>query len=300
MQCLLGPCPSSTLQEPPLPNSLASSEIFARVFPNSLRTHDHSRCLSDPPGPPALAWWGSVAEAVTWHSVHACRQAAGWEPQSEEGGEEAVGTPGQRPTRSPVAVEVLQLSLHRAADAAAVAAVQPVAYHAQAVMPLLSVEGKVLHLGGDALPALGHRHGSVAVLLPAGDGGSQPDARLTQPRGDLRSGGGPSGSLGSGEPFPGHATFHLLQEGLPRTHRETCTPPGETGEAERGTARKYLAESGGDSNTSSGMELISSWGGGGVGDTERGGVRSHCPDTVPQSTTRGQEKEGQADSLGGK
>lgn len=216
-------------------------------------------------------------------------------------GKRQRGPPGQHPARSPVAVEALQLPLHRAADAAAVAAVQPVAHHAQAVMPLLSVEGKVLHLGGNALATLGRRHGSMAKLLPAGDGGgSQPDAHLTQPRRGLVVWGAPVGSLGSGEPLPGHTTFRLLQEGLPITHRETCTPPGETGEAERGTPRKYLAESGGDSNTSSGMELISSWGGGGVRGTKRDGVRSHCPDTAPRSAVQGQEKAGQADTLGGK
>lgn len=73
-----------------------------------------------------------------------------------------------------MAVEVLQLPLHGAADAAAVAAVQPVAHHAQAVVPLLPVEGKVLHLGGDAPAALGPGGRGAALLLPAGEGGSQP------------------------------------------------------------------------------------------------------------------------------
>ena len=72
---------------------------------------------------------------------------------------------------SPVAVEALQLPLHCAADAAAVSAVQPVAHYAQAVVPLLPVEGKVLHLGGDALAAFGGGHWGSAGLLPGEDGG---------------------------------------------------------------------------------------------------------------------------------
>lgn len=76
-----------------------------------------------------------------------------------------------------MAVEALQLPLDGAADAAAVAAVQPVAHHAQAVMPLLPVKGKMLHLGGDALAAMGPRNrGSAAVLFSGGDKCSQPEA----------------------------------------------------------------------------------------------------------------------------
>lgn len=69
--------------------------------------------------------------------------------------------------------------------------------------------------------------------------------------------------------------------GTVQTHRETCTPSGETGEAERGMPRKQLAESGGDSNTSSGMELISSWGGGWSRGHKRDSVRSRCPRYCP-------------------
>lgn len=139
---------------------------------------------------------------------------------------------------SPVAVEVLQLPLHGAADAAAVAAVQPLAHHAQAVVPLLPVEGKVLHLGGDAPAALGPGGRGAAVLLPAGEGGSQPDAHPTQPGRRLRPAEPPAAARGSGEPLRGCATPLRLQEQLPRTHRGTCTPSGETGEAECGIPRK--------------------------------------------------------------
>lgn len=77
-----------------------------------------------------------------------------------------------------MAVEALQLALHRAADAAAVSAVQPGAHHAQAVVPLLPVEREVLHLGGDALAAPGRRDRGAAVLLP---GGGRPSARCPPP-----------------------------------------------------------------------------------------------------------------------
>lgn len=83
----------------------------------------------------------------------------------------ALGEPAGQDGGSPVAVEALQLALHGAADAAAVAAVQPAAHHAQAVVPLLPVEGKVLHLGGDALAAFGRGHGRSATLLPGRDSG---------------------------------------------------------------------------------------------------------------------------------
>ena len=92
-----------------------------------------------------------------------------------------------------MAVEALQLPLHRAADAAAVSAVQPVAHHAQAVVPLLPVEGKVLHLGGDALAAFGGGHRGSAGLLPGEDGGlsrvpSPPPSHEEGTRRDLQSG----------------------------------------------------------------------------------------------------------------
>lgn len=56
------------------------------------------------------------------------------------------------PAPSPVAVEVFQLFLDVAADAAAIVAVQPLPHHAQADLPLVSVKRKVLHLGCDATP----------------------------------------------------------------------------------------------------------------------------------------------------
>lgn len=69
-----------------------------------------------------------------------------------------------------MAVKALQLPLHGAADAAAVAAVQPVAHHTQAVVSLLPVKRKVLYLGGNALAALGPRNwGAAAVLFSGGD-----------------------------------------------------------------------------------------------------------------------------------
>lgn len=144
-----------------------------------------------------------------------------------------AGSPG--PTgRSPVAVEALQLALHGAADAAAVAPVQPVAHHAQPVVPLLAVEGEVLHPGGDALSAPGPVQRASAVLFfPGGWGdGSQPAA----PTPHILEGG-----LGedwvSGEPSQAVPSPCALEEGCP-THRGVCTPSGETGEAERGMPRK--------------------------------------------------------------
>ena len=65
------------------------------------------------------------------------------------------------PATSPVTVEVVQLLLYVATDAAAVVAVQPLAHHAHPVLPLGPVEGKVLHLGGDAPAALGSPGGLV-------------------------------------------------------------------------------------------------------------------------------------------
>lgn len=55
----------------------------------------------------------------------------------------------------PVTVEVVQLLLHLAADAAAVMAVQPLAHHAHAVLPLVPVECEVLDTRRDSLAALG-------------------------------------------------------------------------------------------------------------------------------------------------
>lgn len=75
-----------------------------------------------------------------------------------------------------MAVEALQLPLHGAADAAPVASVQPVAHHAQAVVPLLPVKRKVLDFGGNALAALcPGTWGSAAVFFSEGDKGSQPE-----------------------------------------------------------------------------------------------------------------------------
>lgn len=76
-------------------------------------------------------------------------------------------------------IEALQLPLHGAADAAAIASVQPVAHDAQAVVPLLPVKGKVLYFGGDALAALGPRTwGSAAIFFSGDDRGSQPRTLL--------------------------------------------------------------------------------------------------------------------------
>ena len=66
-----------------------------------------------------------------------------------------------------MAVEVVQLFLHVAADAAAVVAVQPLADHAHAELPLLLVEGEVFDLRGDAPAAagvvfVGHRRAGSA------------------------------------------------------------------------------------------------------------------------------------------
>ena len=73
-----------------------------------------------------------------------------------------------------MAVKALQLPLHGAADAAAVAAVQPVSHDTQAVVPLLPVKRKVLYFGGNALAPLGARNrGSTAVLFPGGNKGFQ-------------------------------------------------------------------------------------------------------------------------------
>lgn len=75
-----------------------------------------------------------------------------------------------------MAVEALQLPLHGAADAAPVASVQPVAHHAQAVMPLLPVKRKVLDFGGNALATLGPgTWSSAAVFFSEDDKGSQPE-----------------------------------------------------------------------------------------------------------------------------
>lgn len=51
-----------------------------------------------------------------------------------------------------MAVDVLQLLLDVAADAASVVPVQPLPHNAHAVLTLLFVKGKVLDLGGDATP----------------------------------------------------------------------------------------------------------------------------------------------------
>lgn len=53
----------------------------------------------------------------------------------------------------PVAVEVIQLLLDVAADAASIVSVQPLPHHAHPVLPLVFVECKVLYLGSDATAA---------------------------------------------------------------------------------------------------------------------------------------------------
>lgn len=73
-----------------------------------------------------------------------------------------------------MAIEALQLPLHGAADATAIATVQPVAHDTQAVVPLLPVKCKVLNFGGNALATLGPgTWGSAAVLFTGDDKGSQ-------------------------------------------------------------------------------------------------------------------------------
>lgn len=61
---------------------------------------------------------------------------------------------GRRPLASrppsPVAVEVVQLLLHVAAQAASVVSIQPLPHHTHAVLPLVLVKRKVLDLRGDA------------------------------------------------------------------------------------------------------------------------------------------------------
>lgn len=75
-----------------------------------------------------------------------------------------------------MAVEVLELLLDAAAEAASVVPVQPLAHHAHAVLTLVFVERKVLHLGGDATSPAGlasvlHNHrrpGSSGHVLTEG------------------------------------------------------------------------------------------------------------------------------------
>lgn len=51
---------------------------------------------------------------------------------------------------SPVTVEVVQLFLHVAAEAASVVSIQPLPHHTHAVLTLMFVKGKVFDLRGDA------------------------------------------------------------------------------------------------------------------------------------------------------
>lgn len=55
----------------------------------------------------------------------------------------------------PVAVKVIQLLLHVAAEAAPVVPVQPLPHDAHAVLALMFVECKVLNLGGDTTAPTG-------------------------------------------------------------------------------------------------------------------------------------------------
>ena len=115
------------------------------------------------------------------------------------------------PRGSPVAVEALQLAPHGAADAAAVAAVQPIAHHAQAVVPPLAVKGKVLHRGGEApaAPGPGRRRGSAGVL-PGGGGLSAGCPFPAHPRR------GPGRDLlRAGGALPHRTTSLRLEEGCP-------------------------------------------------------------------------------------
>lgn len=52
-----------------------------------------------------------------------------------------------------MAVEVIQLFLDVAAEAAAVVSVQPLPHDAHTILTLVFVKRKVLHLGGDATTA---------------------------------------------------------------------------------------------------------------------------------------------------
>lgn len=53
----------------------------------------------------------------------------------------------------PVAMEVIQLFLHLAAQAPAVAAVQPLPHHAQTILTLGLIKGKVLYSGCNTAPS---------------------------------------------------------------------------------------------------------------------------------------------------
>lgn len=64
---------------------------------------------------------------------------------------------------SPVGVEALQLSLHGAADAPTVGAVEPTTHHTQPVVSPLSVEGEVLDLGCQPLATAGGRDSTALV-----------------------------------------------------------------------------------------------------------------------------------------
>lgn len=66
------------------------------------------------------------------------------------GGAEIIKTKRLLHVSSPVAVEVIQLFLDVAAEAAAVVSVQPLPHDAHTVLTLVFVKCKVLHLGGDA------------------------------------------------------------------------------------------------------------------------------------------------------
>ena len=155
---------------------LLLSDVHARrVIPGTVPAHPtHKRCSSkahwtrrDAPGegpggiwrPPGPSWVAPSPSPWTYS----------WEQPSG-----TVSTPRSRSGGpaggSPVAVEALQLPLNGAADAAAIGAVQPGAHHAQPVVPLLPVEGKVLHLGGDALATFGGGPRGSAGLLPGEDG----------------------------------------------------------------------------------------------------------------------------------
>ena len=128
-----------------------------------------------------------------------------------EGGDAAHNARRRPPRGSPVAVEALQLALHGAADAAAVATVQPVAHHAQAVVPPLAVKGKVLHRGGEApaAPGPGRRRGSAGVL-PGGGGLSAGCPFPAHPRR------GPGRDLlRAGGALPHRTTSLRLEEGCP-------------------------------------------------------------------------------------
>lgn len=188
-----------------------------------------------------------------------------------EGGDAAHNARSRPPRGSPVAVEALQLALHGAADAAAVAAVQPVAHHAQAVVPPLAVKGKVLHRGGEAPAAPGPGRRGSAGVLPGGGGLSAccPFPHIPE--------GGPGGTCcGLGEPSPTAPLPSAGRKAAQNSQRDLhpiggdrggrAWDPPEVAGRERGRLKHIVGH---------GAHFFLGWGG--AGDTKKDSVRSHCP-----------------------